>query len=52
MVLPLVAVSVEDAAVHETPFHTPSWRPTIWALFGARATSEAVTAPRLLVVNV
>src|SRR4249919_2711878 len=47
MLLPVVATSVEDDAVQDVPFHTPSCRPTIWAEFGASPTMAAVMVPRL-----
>jgi hypothetical protein len=51
IVLPVVATSVEDEAVHDVPFQTPSWKPRSWLAFGASETIDAVIDPRLAMLN-
>ena len=51
MLLPVVATSVDEDAVHDVPFQTPNWKPTIWLAFGASETIEAVMEPRLEMLN-
>jgi hypothetical protein len=51
LLLPVVAPSLEEEVVHDVPFQTPSWKPTIWLGPGASEMIEAVMEPRLVMLN-